>query len=62
MKKATGSTSPFVFKPLPVDDPKVRKPDIGKAQRVLGGWAPKVGLEEGLRRTTEYFRKKLQQS
>ena len=62
VKKATGSTSPFVFKPLPVDDPKVRKPDIGKAQRVLGGWAPKVGLEEGLRRTTEYFRKKLQQS
>ena len=59
VKKATGANVPFVFKPLPVDDPKVRRPDIGKAQRVLNGWAPKIALEEGLRRTTEYFRKKL---
>jgi dTDP-glucose 4,6-dehydratase len=56
---ATGAKSKFVFKPLPVDDPKVRRPDIGKAQRVLDGWEPKVTLEEGLRRTTEYFRRKI---
>src|SRR5262245_43371706 len=61
VKKATGSNAPFAFKPLPVDDPKVRKPDITKAQRVLGGWTPKVALDEGLRRTTEYFRRKVQQ-
>ncbi len=61
VKRATGVTVPFVFKALPVDDPKIRKPDIGKAQRVLGGWAPKVSLDEGLRRTTDYFRRKVQQ-
>ncbi len=59
VQKATGSNVPIDFRPLPVDDPKVRRPDIGKAQRVLGGWAPKVTLEEGLQRTTEYFRRKL---
>jgi len=59
VKKATGSNSPLVHKPLPVDDPKVRKPDISKAQRVLSGWAPKVALDEGLRRTTEYFRRRV---
>lgn len=57
--KATGSASKFIEKPLPVDDPKVRRPDISKAQQVLGGWEPKVQLEEGLRRTTEYFQRKL---
>jgi dTDP-glucose 4,6-dehydratase len=57
--ESTGSRSKFVEKPLPVDDPKVRRPDISKARRVLGGWEPKVDLKEGLRRTTEYFRKKL---
>jgi dTDP-glucose 4,6-dehydratase len=61
VKRATGSNAPFAFKPLPVDDPKVRRPDIGKAQRVLGGWSPKVALDEGLRRTTDYFRRKVQQ-
>jgi dTDP-glucose 4,6-dehydratase len=55
---ATGSTSPITFKPLPVDDPKVRQPDIKKARALLG-WEPKVGLEEGLRRTLDYFRPKL---
>ncbi|MBK8100086.1 MAG: SDR family oxidoreductase [Planctomycetes bacterium] len=59
IKKATGANVPFVFHPLPVDDPKVRRPDIGKARRVLGGWEPKIPLEEGLRRTTEYFRRKI---
>ncbi len=54
----TGSTSSIVFKPLPVDDPKVRQPDIKKARALLG-WEPKVGLEEGLRRTLDYFKPKL---
>ena len=54
--KATGSKSGYAFKPLPTDDPKVRKPDISKAKRVLGGWEPKVVLEDGLLRTAEYFR------
>jgi nucleoside-diphosphate-sugar epimerase len=44
-----------VFKPLPQDDPRQRRPDITKAKRVLG-WEPKVDLEEGLRRTFEWFR------
>jgi dTDP-glucose 4,6-dehydratase len=59
VKTAAGSTAPVVFKPLPVDDPKQRRPDIGKARRVLGGWEPKVTLEDGLQRTVEYFRRKL---
>jgi len=53
--KVTGSSSKLEFKPLPVDDPKVRQPDITKARRLLG-WEPKVGLEEGLARTLEHFR------
>jgi len=56
--KLTGSASQFVEKPLPIDDPKVRQPDISKAREVLG-WEPKVGLDEGLRRTCDYFRGKL---
>ncbi len=56
--KITGSKSRIVFKPLPEDDPKVRQPDITKAKGLLG-WEPKVGLEEGLARTLDYFRKKL---
>ncbi|MBX3463468.1 MAG: SDR family oxidoreductase [Planctomycetes bacterium] len=59
VQRATGAQVPIDFRPLPVDDPKVRRPDIGKARRVLGGWEPKIPLEEGLRRTTEYFRRKL---
>ncbi|MBI1852229.1 MAG: SDR family oxidoreductase, partial [Planctomycetes bacterium] len=51
----TGSKSRIVFKPLPVDDPKVRQPDITKARRVLG-WEPKVSLDEGLKKTLDYFR------
>ncbi len=55
---ATGSKSKFVQKPLPQDDPKVRRPDISKATRVLG-WEPTIDLQEGLRRTTEYFKRKI---
>jgi dTDP-glucose 4,6-dehydratase len=61
VKQATGSTAPLVFKPLPVDDPKQRRPDIGKARRLLG-WEPKVALPDGLRRTVEYFRGRIAQA
>ena len=54
----TGSKSKIVFEPLPVDDPKVRQPDITLARAKLG-WEPKVGRKEGLKKTIEYFRKKL---
>ena len=55
VRRITGSTSPIEFRPLPVDDPKVRQPDITKARRVLG-WEPQVALDAGLRRTLEHFR------
>lgn len=54
----TGSKSKIIFKPLPVDDPKVRQPDIAKAKTQLG-WEPKVPLEEGLKNTIGYFKNKL---
>ena len=53
--KLTGSRAEIVFKPLPADDPKVRQPDISLAVDCLG-WAPQVGLAQGLSRTIEYFR------
>ena len=53
-----GSKSRIVERPLPVDDPKVRQPDITRARTLLG-WEPKVSLEEGLPRTLAYFRRKL---
>ncbi len=52
----TGSASKLVFQDLPQDDPKQRKPDISLAQEKLGGWEPKVQLDEGLQRTIDYFR------
>jgi dTDP-glucose 4,6-dehydratase len=52
----TGSRSELSFLPLPEDDPKVRRPDIGVARSVLD-WEPRVPLEEGLRRTIPYFEK-----
>jgi dTDP-glucose 4,6-dehydratase len=56
--RMTGSRSQLVYRPLPEDDPKVRKPDITKARTLLG-WEPKVSLEDGLTRTIEYFRRKV---
>ena len=53
--RLTGSKSQIVNKPLPVDDPKQRRPDISKAKKLLS-WEPKVDLETGLRRTIEYFK------
>jgi dTDP-glucose 4,6-dehydratase len=53
-----GTKSRIVEKPLPVDDPKVRQPDISRARSILG-WEPKVPLDEGLPRTLAYFRQKL---
>jgi dTDP-glucose 4,6-dehydratase len=51
----TGSESSIEMLPLPPDDPKVRRPDISLAQQVLEGWEPRVSIEEGLRRTRDYF-------
>jgi len=54
--KLTGSKSKLVFQPLPQDDPKQRRPDISLADKKLGGWQPSIPLEEGLKRTIQYFR------
>lgn len=56
--KLTGTKQKVVYKPLPVDDPKQRKPDITKAKEILG-WEPKVKRSEGLKITYEYFKKVL---
>ncbi len=55
IRESMGSRSPLVYKPLPQDDPKRRRPDIAKAKRVLD-WEPRVPLSVGLRETAEYFR------
>jgi UDP-glucuronate decarboxylase len=55
----TGTSSKLIFRPLPQDDPKQRKPDISLAKEKLNGWQPTVQLEEGLTRTIEYFRTQL---
>ena len=59
--RMTGSSSRIVHRDLPVDDPKVRQPDITRARTLLG-WEPKVTLEEGLEHTIAYFRGKLDAS
>ena len=56
--KLTGSQSQIVYKPLPQDDPKQRRPDISKARNLLS-WEPKVSLEDGLAKTIDYFRDKV---
>ncbi|HEX6997290.1 MAG TPA: UDP-glucuronic acid decarboxylase family protein [Gammaproteobacteria bacterium] len=56
----TGSKSTIAFKPLPVDDPARRCPDISRAKRLLG-WSPGTPLREGLDRTMRYFRRELQE-
>ena len=53
--KLTNSKSKIIYKPLPQDDPKRRKPDISKAKRILK-WEPKISLEEGLKKTIAYFK------
>jgi dTDP-glucose 4,6-dehydratase len=53
-----GSRSQLVYRPLPVDDPRQRRPDITRATTLLG-WQPTVALDEGLAKTVEYFRKAL---
>ena len=53
--KLTGTKQKIVYRPLPVDDPKQRRPDITKAREILG-WEPKVERKEGLKATYEYFR------
>jgi dTDP-glucose 4,6-dehydratase len=58
VRALVGSREPIVFRPLPQDDPKQRCPDIAKARQVLK-WEPKVNLEEGLKRTYDYFHKKV---
>lgn len=55
IRDLVGSSSEIEFKPLPEDDPKIRRPDISKARALLD-WEPKVALEEGLQRTIDYFR------
>ena len=54
--KISGSKSEIVYRPLPVDDPKVRQPDIGRARRLLK-WEPTLAVEEGLRQTIEWYRR-----
>ncbi|MCX5776133.1 MAG: SDR family oxidoreductase [Candidatus Firestonebacteria bacterium] len=56
--KMTGTKSKIVYKPIPVDDPKQRCPDITKAGKLFG-WEPKVNLEEGITRTIKYFKTKV---
>ena len=57
LRQMPGSTSKLVYRPLPADDPKRRKPDIAFAKELLD-WEPKVSLREGLAKTIEYFRSK----
>jgi len=58
INRLVGNAAGIEFKPLPVDDPRVRKPDIARARQLLG-WEPQVGLEEGLQKTVEWFRQTL---
>jgi dTDP-glucose 4,6-dehydratase len=57
--RLTGSRSKIVFKPLPEDDPRQRRPDISRAKELLG-WAPRVALEEGIVKTIDYFQGRME--
>jgi dTDP-glucose 4,6-dehydratase len=59
--RLVGSTSRIVYRPLPVDDPKQRRPDITRARTLLQ-WEPKVDLEEGLLKAVDYFKQKVTRS
>jgi UDP-glucuronate decarboxylase len=56
--KLVGGRSKIIHKRLPADDPKQRRPDISLAKRVIK-WEPEVALEDGLKRTIAYFKKRL---
>jgi UDP-glucuronate decarboxylase len=56
IRQMTGSRSEIIHEPLPKDDPVRRNPDITRAKKLLGGWGPKVPLEEGIAATIAYFR------
>jgi dTDP-glucose 4,6-dehydratase len=58
IRNEVGSDASIVYRPLPEDDPKRRRPDITKAKSILG-WEPTVTLEEGIRETLAYFRPKI---
>jgi dTDP-glucose 4,6-dehydratase len=58
VQRLIGKDVPIVSKPLPEDDPKVRKPDITRAKELLG-WEPKVGFDEGMERTIAWFRQQV---
>jgi UDP-glucuronate decarboxylase len=59
--RLTASTSKLIFRPLPQDDPRQRKPDISLASKVLG-WQPRVSLDDGLKETIAYFRREIESS
>jgi dTDP-glucose 4,6-dehydratase len=61
IRKATRTKSRLVFRPLPQDDPKMRRPDIRLARKALG-WEPRVTIDEGLKKTIVYFRKAMKRS
>jgi dTDP-glucose 4,6-dehydratase len=58
IRAKVGTSVGIQFRPLPSDDPKIRRPDIDKANRILG-WEPKVGLEKGIELTVDYFRRRI---
>ena len=59
IRRITGTKSKIINKPLPIDDPKQRQPDISRAKKILG-WEPKVALEEGLQKTIPWFQANLE--
>ena len=58
VQRLVGADVPILSKPLPEDDPKVRKPDISRAREVLG-WEPRVSFDDGMKRTIAWFRERV---